>query len=324
MDEIITEMTLQNSSIFQKSNPNGEVYRLLQDVIKTGNVLDESYVEEQILWIKKSKVNWITEAVIKSFTSGKVKLIEAKNKKVSQLFPFIVTKSSNGPVAIIFTNNYGTVTTNSDTAGGNSFNITPKDLYALLEGAYVALCYIDNPGKFTKNIALMKLSCEVYTSMILRILNKEYALSMDPIQFGKASFCISRFFFDKVWEYTNPDVSIRYAQYMIRNDVNIVDITNLSDDYDSAHIIDIYGLINFLKEQIPRMANFSVSYLVQWYMNLYKPASVLGIEVLPYFLFTINTTLIGSPLVNYNIIGDIMKNIRGIKNFSPELIRCCS
>ena len=44
-------------------------------------------------------------------------------------------------------------------------------------------------------------------------------------------------------------------------------------------------------------------------------------EVLPYFLYTIQTTMTGSFLVNQPVISEVVKGIKGVSAYYPELTK---
>ena len=50
-------------------------------------------------------------------------------------------------------------------------------------------------------------------------------------------------------------------------------------------------------------------------------SNILRAECLPYFLYTIEASMIGSFIVNQPMIADITKNIKGMNTFYPELTK---
>ena len=154
--------------------------------------------------------------------------------------------------------------------------------------------------------------------MFLRILNKEYALSMDQEVYNRVSFCISRFFLDTIWGSQNFDINTAYSINSILG-ANKNDLMIVAETYNQASITNIADLINFLKTLTRRLDKLSTRYFAQGYINTYKASAIFGMECLPYFLYTIEASLIGSFLVNQPIINDIIKNIKGMNTFYAEL-----
>jgi hypothetical protein len=77
--------------------------------------------------------------------------------------------------------------------------------------------------------------------------------------------------------------------------------------YDNSNIETMEDLIKFISEMSPRMAGANFRYFLERFINTYKPAAILGLECLPYFLFVVQSSLIGSFIVNQPIITDITK-----------------
>ena len=79
--------------------------------------------------------------------------------------------------------------------------------------------------------------------------------------------------------------------------------------------------MKFIATFSPRLGALNFRYFVQCFINTYKATSMFGMECLPYFLFTIQSSMIGSFIVNQPIISDITKTIKGMNNFYPELVK---
>lgn len=315
---VYQESSLNDSIVFKSLNNQSQITLLINECIKNGIILDSSYIEEQLLQIKKTRISPLADNVLRAYEQGEIILIYAKNMKVPQAIPFTILKMQGSLKAVIFVNNYGTLTTNDKAGGDQYLNMPMKDLYVLMEGAYTALSYNVYPIHFIKNLGLMKLCVTIYTQMFLRILNKEYALSMDKEVFNRVSFCISRFFLDNIWGSTNADINTAYSINIILG-ANKQDLMLVAESYNQANITDINQLITFLKTITRRLDKLTFRYFTQYYLQTYKAGALFGMECLPYFLYTIEATLIGSFLVNQPIISDITKNIKGMNTFYAEL-----
>lgn len=315
---IFQESSLNDSLVFNALNKQSTLTALVQKCIKDSIMITPLYIEEQLLQIKRSRISPLSDKVLEAYEKGRIVIVYSKVVKVPQAIPFMIIKSQGGLKAFIFVNNYGTLTKNEKGVGHEYLSMPMKDLYVLMEGAYTALEYYAYPIQITKNLGLMKISSMIYTSMILRILNKEYAISMDITTYNRVSFCISKFFLDNIWESKNKDINTTYAMNNINNP-NKADLLILNDSYESANITNIDLLISFLKTVTPRLEKLNLRYFTQCYLNTYKPSAIFSMECLPYFLYTIEAALVGSFIVNQPIISDITKNIKNITTFYAEL-----
>lgn len=317
---LIQESSLNDSVIFQTFNKQAEMMTTLNLCIKNGMILDSSYIQEQILQIKRTRISPLADHVLDSYEKGEIILIYSKVTRVPQAMPFVVLKVQGQMKAFVFVNNYGTISRDRQATGEEYLNMNMKDLYVLMEGAYTALSYYRYPVQITKNMGLMKLSNQIYTNMILRILNKEYALSLQQDLYNDISFCISKFFLSKIWENKNKDVINSYAMSAIVNP-NKSNILITNDSYDNAQINTIEDLLVFIKTLSPRLDKLNMRYFTQCYLNTYKAGAIFSMECLPYFLYVVEATLIGSFLVNQPIISTILKNIKGMNTFYAELAK---
>jgi len=236
---VICESTLSDSYIYGLFNNDLTMTKRIAEAVKTGQVIDSSYIQEQILQIKRTRLSPLVDNVLKSYEDGNILLIYSEKTKITQAIPFVVLKMGGKNKVVIFVNNYGTIVDNGAVAGGKLLNMQMKDLYVLMEGAYLAWTYYEYPVKFQRSIGLMKLINTIYTSMVIRILNKEYALSMNQDLYNSVSYCVSRFFLESVWGCENHDLVFTYASQTCTSTVNKSNLMILDDQYSHAEIKSI-------------------------------------------------------------------------------------
>ena len=311
--------TVKDSYLFQKMDANGVITARILDVIRSGKVITESDIEEQLIQVRKTRISPLADHVIAAFQRGEIVLVYSETTKIVPAIPFIVVNIGGKSKAYIFTNAYGSYAVPKRASQAEKvFNIGMKDMYALMEGAYITCEYYKNPQLFSRNIGLMKTCVSVYTSMMLRILNKEHALSLSPNEFNQVSYCIARYFLENVWEISSNEMSHAYAIGTILN-ANRMDYVQSQDDWEIAEVKSLESLIEYLKDHFPRLRTLSIRFFVEHYMNMYRATVALGLECLPYFLFAITSSMLGSFVVNQPIIYEILKNTKGINYFYPEL-----
>lgn len=317
---LLTEATtVSDSYLMKKMDQNAGITSRILQAIKSGQVITENDIAEQIMQVRRTRISPLAEHVIAAFNRGEIVLIYSKTVKVVQAIPFIVAGKGNATKAYIFVNAYGVFTTPKRSSSAEKvFNIGMKDLYALMEGAYIALQYYRTPAVFTKNLGLMKTCMSVYTQMFLQILNKEYALSMSPLEYNQVAYCIARFFLENLWELQSKDLSSAYAFGAIIN-ANKLDYVQIQDEWDRTNITNLEEFMEFLKAQFPRLQNLTIRYFTEYYMNTFRATVVLAMDVLPYFLFAMSSSLLGSFIANQPIIYEIMKNTKGVTYFYSEL-----
>lgn len=319
MSLIVETTTVSDSYLMKKMDQGAGITSRILQAIKTGTKLSEKDIEEQILQIHKTRISPIAEHVVSAFERGDIVLVYSDTVRVIQAVPFIVAGTAGSMKAYVFVQSYGTYAVpRRATDMEKVFNIGMKDLYALMEGAYITLQYYKTPQLFSKNLGLMKLCVSVYTNMFLRILNKEYALSLAPLEYNQVNYCVARFFLERLWEISSGELAHSYAIGTILNP-NRMDYVSLQDEWESADIKDLDGLMNFLRDHFPRLRNLSIRFFTEYYMNTYKSTVVLGMDVFPYFLFAMTSSMLGSFIANQPVIYEILKNTKGMNYFYAEL-----
>lgn len=318
---IYTEGTMEDSYIFSMFNENKELTSKMLAYIKTAVSIDEEMLQEQLLQIKKSRISPLADEILAAFARGEIELLYNRTVKVPLATPFIVRRdpSFSGNTfnikASIFIANYGAVSKKA-----NAFEIPMKNLYVLMESAFVALTIHKYPNKLQRSYGLMKILCSIYTSMFTRIMNREYSLSLDQDLYDRVNFVISRFFLEKVWGLTNMDIIFNNAMVNIQNP-NVSDLKIVSDNYDAAEIKDVGDMLLFIKDLSPRLTSLSVRYIIQRFMITYHGGAVMAIDYLPYMFYVVINTLLGGFLLSQTSLADIIKNNRQVRTFYPELVK---
>lgn len=326
-EKLFTEASLVDSVIYRSLNNNSELLTMILSAIKDSIIIDSSYIQEQLLQIKRTKISPLADEVLKAYNDGNIVLLYSSGKKVPQALPFFATRNKGQIKVYIFVNNYGTISKSATNSGDKYLNITMKDLYVLMEGAYTSFRYTLYPAKVKKSLGLMKVSCNIYVNMVMRILNKEYAIGVEKELHQKVSFALGLFFLNRIWMSDNDDVNFAYACNSCKINSEPIDRGSLiiiADEYKSRNILTIEDLLEYLKTLSNRFNGINFRYFLQCYINTYKAGAMFSLECLPYFLYTIEASMIGSFLVNQPIISDITKNVRGMNTFYPELVKAIS
>ena len=311
----LQESTMEDSFIYKSFNASNGLIEKMVKYIKTSVLLDTSYFEEQYSQIKKTGISPLSTKVLDAYNNGQIELLYSRETKIGNSIPFIIRKNEKGNiVATIFIASFSTIDKNSN------LTIPVKQLYALMETAYVALQMQLNPTKIQRNLGTMKLCSSIYTQMIVQILNKEYALTLDKTLYDQVTYIVTRFFLTNVWEYPNKELIESYAKSDLKY-IEGFDLDLTVQGYDNAGITDFNTLIQYLSTLSPRMKELNTRYFIERYINTYHGSSILSIDYLPYVFFVIINTLLSSFLISHRALNDIIKNTRGINKFYPELLK---
>lgn len=317
MDELFTEASLNDSDMFRQLNKSSSITTRIGKVIKTGVTLDKSYIEEQYLQITKTKLSPISDRVIKAFDAGEIRLIYNKTAHLTTAIPFIVLQMDGKSTACIFIADFCSM--NKE---GTMLNIEMKKLYTIMEAAFIGLRYFGNPALFNRSSKLSKVTATIYSEMGLRILNREFALSLDKDSYDEVNYLLARFCLTKVLPLTSAEVIHAYAAGCCKSPSNL-SMELASDMYERGEIRSIEDLIKYIASNFPKMGKLTYRYYFERWISSFGMGTTLAIDSFPYLYYTIINVLLGSFLVNVSGLSEIVKNTSGISHFYAEISRIC-
>lgn len=321
-EKVLNEAALSDTFVYKSFNKNAELTTILTAAVKDSTIIDENYIDEQLLTIRRIHLSPIQENVISAFLTGEIVLLISNIKKVPSFVPFFTTRQGTKVRTYVFLNNFAKIIKVKDDLNNDHLDIPAKNLYALMEGAYISYQYSLFPNKFIRSIGLMRPCLDTYVAMVMRILNKEYALSMDVEAYDKVAYAVGRFFAESVWGITNGEQIFSYASHTksVRDQRSPV-LGMVHDEYELKSITSVDELIDFLKTLTPRLASLSARYYYQRWIETYKYSAAFAMESAPYFMYCMTCTTIGSFLINSPLINDISKDSKGMRTYYTELAK---
>lgn len=316
-DALFTEASLNDSDMFKQLNKSSSIMTKLKKALKESVVLDQNYIEEQYLQITKTRLSPLSEKVIKAFDTGEIRLLYSQTAKLTMAVPFIILQMEGKPTACIFISDFCSM--NKD---GTMLNIEMKKLYTLMESAYVGLKYFSNPTVFTRSSRIAKVTASIYSEMSLRILNREFALSLDKDTYDTVNYLIARFCLSKVLPLTSVDLIHAYAVSCCKSPTSL-SMELASDMYDRSNIKSCEDLIKCISTNFPKMAKLTFRYYFERWISSFGTGTCLAVDSFPYLYYTIINVLLGAFLVNVTGLSEIVKNAPGMNQFYAEISRVC-
>lgn len=315
MNNVLYEASIEDSFIYQTLNSSSGVIQTLVKYIKTAAPMDKEYWEEQYNLINKGLISPLSKKVLEAYNKGEIEILYSKETKVGASIPFIIRKKSDGNiVASIFISSFSSIDKE------DNLTIPVRQLYTLLESAYIALQMQTNPLKIQRNVTLMKIFANIYVSMIMRILDREYSLILNKVLYEKVQYCVTRFFIERVWGYPNAGLVEAYSSNELR-EISEFDLDMIKTGYDNFDITSLDKLIEYIKTLSPRMKELTVKYFIEKYVNAYHGGALISLDYLPYVFYVVISVLLGSFLVSQNALNDIVKTTKGINKMYNELAK---
>lgn len=315
MYKVFTEASLSDSYVFRELNRSSHASTTIATAIKTGAVVDSTFIEEQLIQCKKSRLSPLMEKVLQAYENKEIILIYNKNVRVSTALPFVVMTVGGKTSAYIFISDFSGL--NKD---GTALNIEMKRLYVLMEAAYVGKAFYTRPEMFLRSNLYMRICANIYSEMSMKIFNKEFALSLNKDLYDKVNYCVARFELERMAGMTNDAVINSYASSACNNASRIT-LDLIEREYTNASITSLKELISFISSLSTKMIKLNVRYYLERWITTYGTGATMGIDAFPYFNYIIANGYLGCFLVNTTRISDIVKNCKGINLYYSELLR---
>lgn len=315
MDTIFTEASLSDSYIFNELNRSSHASTTIANAIRTGVVLDASFIEEQLLQCKRSRISPLMEDVLKAYENNEIVLSYNKNVRVSTSLPFTVISNGKNTFAYIFISDFASL--NKDKT---ALTIEMKKLYVLMEAAYVGKKFYTRSDIFARSNMLMKLMANIYAEMSMRIFNKEFTLSLNKDLYDKVNYCVARFELERMADLSNSSLIDSYAA-SVCNSPSRMTMNMIEKDYTSASITNLNELISFISSLAPSMSKLNTRYYLERWITTYGTGATMGIDAFPYLYYIVINGLLGAFLINTTRISDIVKNTKGINTFYSEMLK---
>lgn len=308
MDIFYESNSLSDTVLYQSMNKNSSLISMISQCIKQSIPITKEHLFNQITQIERTRISPLSEYVLKYYYDGKIKIIQSEYGKVPHALPFIILKDNSGYVAYIFLNNFGSLVNNAKTGEDAYHNIQMKELYALMESAYINLQWIGyKQDRVSHTLGLMKICASIYTQMCMRIMNKEYTVSIDKTLSDQIAFCFSKFFIQNIYGCMSKEMANTYSWNSLLSP-NKYDLGVIATSFDTADIETIEDLITFISKLHPRVDSLTFRYFTQCWINTYKAPALFGLEYAPYFISVIDMATVGSFMINQPMISDIKTN----------------
>lgn len=309
---LFTEASLSDSYVYRAFNKSSDASSTIIKAISEGARVDKSYIEEQIIQCKRSRISPLVDTVLSAFENKKIVLIYNKNVRVSTSLPFVVLTVKGNTAAYIFISDFSSLTKD-----GEALNIEMKKLYVLMETAYIGLIFYTKPDIFKRSTSLMKMVASIYSGMAMRIFNKEFALSLTKDLYDQVNYCMARFELEVI-SGLNNGLSHSFAASTCLNPNQMI-IDMIDKNYTNASITNINELIQFISTLSPKMTKLNFRYYFERWISIYGTGSTMSVDAFPYLYYVILNTLLGGFLVNVPTMSEIIKNTKGIHLFYSEI-----
>lgn len=316
------ESSLTTSEIFNDENNGinniGSKNSVLQksiELIKNTKHLTNEDIEASYIAVRQI-TDSLTREAMKAFDDERIVLLynEVPSTRMTQALPFITLKTSKGFVTYVFVDKYISISREG------VMSMQAPVLRDLLTSALIANSLKNNYERLASSQYLQKILMEVYTKMVIRIINKEFSVISDKIVADTLQYWINRFFLTNILGAHDTPENIETISSKHFKFIDELKYSEIKNQYESANPQKISELLEVLKLASPRMKTLNLgTFLSNWISYFYVP-SMLAVDNIEYLIFMMIALLSGNSIISI-AASDIVKETKNIKSFREELLK---
>ena len=309
------ESSLLSSEVFKGLDGEMNIQEKAKNLIKTAKHLTNEDIEAAYIAVKQI-TDSLTREAMRAFDEEDTILVynNVPALSMSQAIPFLTLRTQEGYKTFVFVDKYITVSREG------VLSIQPPILRDLLIGALIATGLKKNYENLSTNQYLAKLLMEIYCKFFTRIINREFAIAANKIEFDTVEYWINRYFLERVFGAVDSPENINS---LASNHIKYLDEVQMNDikaRYDDANITNITELLEVLKTASPRMKSLNLAVFLNDWINYYYIPATLACDNIEYLIFMCITLLSGNNIINIGA-SEIVKEAKGIKGFRGELLK---
>lgn len=312
----ITESSLASSEVFIGLEDELHVKDTAITLIKNAKHIRNEDIEAAYITIKQI-TDSLTKEALKAFDNGRVQLIYNDSSKLTmtQAIPFMTFKTKAGNITYVFVDKYITMSRDG------SLKIEPAIFRDLIIGGLVANGIKNNYENLASNQYLAKILMEIYCKFFTRIINREFSIAADKVQYDIIRYWINKYFLINVYGINETAENIETLASAHIKFLDETQVSIMKSQYNNATISNLSGLLDLLRDNSSRMKSLSLSMFLNNWVNYYYAASMLAVDNIEYLIFMTICLLSGNGNIVNISASEIVKEAKNIKSYRGELLK---
>ena len=299
--------SIRDTFLYGSMNKGSYLDKIIKNAISKAKILKPDDLTFEVNTINKYYKFGMRKAIMDKFEAGILKpvvLPPGVNERIPASVPFMLYGSTEIG-AYVFIDNHAQYNKTTDT-----YSIDPKKLYCLLESAYIATLVQKNARVLSINNTMASEGSAIFAHMFIRVLNKKYALNVDRRAYAKVLFLAAKFFMLNVLGMKDSESVTNYALKASDAD-NPMMMKELEQRFDDANASkDIAAFVRFIKENAymisQSLAELTLRDYLTDFVNIYQSSTIFALEHLSYFLFVVDSVILGAYLNNQAVLEDVV------------------
>jgi len=316
--------SLSNTFLFNLEDKSLDLKKKIQSCTGSTFVIPASKVEDQLNVINKRFNFPYKLRVMTGISNGSIQMLYSNLSQFTlpSFIPTVLNVKDGKVQAMCFLSKYGIKEGKNESF--DYLKIDPRTLFAMLQAGSIYLGIYKNFNTVSSNQVINDLGCQMYASLVGKVLDKMYAVNLNPVKADRVRFLLGKFFLINMLERPNNTTTNENAYHCCKNKTNKEQI--MAWEKETIHADVAYSdLNNFVLNALNLVDGLeacTVRSLLNNYIQMYGPASTMSLEFFPYFCIMISNVAVGAKInADYLIESVVGKHIDKFYNQLAELTR---
>ena len=178
-----------------------------------------------------------------------------------------------------------------------NIKISVKTMFGFMLGATVSRAIALNPG-ILQQPKLLKHLTAIYVRIITKILDKNFAITVNSLHYDQIKYLCAKFFLISVVGAPNNDTTTGIALGTVTASSETI-VKSIDNDIDESMAYnDIESFLTVLAELFTRLHKLQYRLVLNELVKLYKSPTLLIAEYAPYFIANILYTIVSANINN--------------------------
>lgn len=308
---------LKDTFLFQFTDSSSNLKEKMTSYVASTDKLELKDIEEQLDVITKRFAFPLKNKVVADVTNGIVVPMYNKDKiKIPTFVPAYLYTYDGKVVSLVNLTTYG-----SRTKEG-FFDIDPRQMFACLQTGSVAIGCYQNWNAISMNQTVAKLGALIYAKLFSKVLDKMYAVNLDPIKADKVRYAAAKFYLLNVLGKTQSESVDAYAYSTCANGTTKNTISAFEQTLPAKAYQRLDEFIHALSVSIEGASSLTIRTFIDTHIKLYGTSAIFSLEYFPYFCHMLFSVAVGAHLnAEYLIDSMVGKDLDKFYNEVANILR---
>ena len=283
--------SLKDSYIYKFYEPVVHIGDQIKSLDTNADFLKLEDIEENLTIIQKRFTYSLKMQVLNELTNGNLKLMFNKEKfNLPYSMPGFLYQDSKGHIlSVVNLNLYGIRRSRTDL-----FDIENRALFALMQTGYIFLYSFKNWNSINMNQTILKTGCSIYAKLFTKVLDKMYAVNLNPIKGDKIRFAAAKFFLINIMEKTSTEIVDNMAYSVTTGQTSKSVLFSFGDEFKAESFLSFDSFILELTEKVDGIRSLTIREYLNQFMKMYGSSALFALDFFPFFCHMILSSMVGA------------------------------